>query len=250
MCRGFIRLNYSLIPNCSFRGPSSVSNAAKNVTGKSSAFFVHVVASLRTEFASRQTGSMLSVVGIALMLTGLFALSEPQDKSRPQPSIPRFEDYPVTEIFKGPPASPVLDSAPKRLFRTRIRRGLKTGKGVMRDGKEQPGPNFAGHYIIVEWPCGSPCEMDAVVDAGTGQVYEPPLSPGFLLPLLPALVPGNPKVFVPWVAELEFRLNSSLLIMKANPDPVRERVNHIYYFLWKGNQWRLLKKVPLQPRSS
>jgi hypothetical protein len=71
-----------------------------------------------------------------------------QDTSATNP--PRFEDYPVTEIFKGKPVAPVLATAEQRLYRTRIREGVSRGVGVERDGKEdQPGSNFAGHYIII-----------------------------------------------------------------------------------------------------
>lgn len=30
-------------------------------------------------------------------------------------------------------------------------------------------PNFAGHYIIVSWGCGSPCQMNAIIDVRTGK---------------------------------------------------------------------------------
>ena len=58
--------------------------------------------------------------------------------------ITRFEDYPVTAIFKGTPALPKLRLG-DRLFRTRIRKGAAKG------------PNFAGHYTIADWGCGTRC---------------------------------------------------------------------------------------------
>ena len=30
-------------------------------------------------------------------------------------------------------------------------------------------PNFAGHYILFNWGCGSPCQMNAIVDAINGK---------------------------------------------------------------------------------
>jgi hypothetical protein len=161
-------------------------------------------------------------------------------------STPRFEDYPVTEIFNGIPAAPVLLTADQRLFRTRIREGVAKGTGVLRDGKEQPGPNFAGHYIVVAWACGSPCGMMAIVDAQTGKVYDPPISKGFLLPPLPETNPDNPEEYVPWVADVAFRLSSSLMIVRANPDPSKGRTNFAHYFVWKDNQWNLIGRTPLQ----
>src|SRR3569833_587195 len=32
--------------------------------------------------------------------------------------------------------------------------------------------NFGGHYVFVEWGCGSPCEMSALVDVNSGIIYD------------------------------------------------------------------------------
>ena len=164
-----------------------------------------------------------------------------------KPSTPRFEDYPATEIFKGTPVTPILVTAEERLFRTRIREGVAKGMGVLHDGKERPGPNFAGHYIVVTWACGSPCGMMAIVDAATGKVYNPPISEGFRLPSFPAIVRDEPDSFVPWVADAAFRQNSNLMIVKANPDPSKGRTNYAHYFLWENNRWKLLLRIPMEP---
>jgi hypothetical protein len=47
---------------------------------------------------------------------------------------------------------------------------------VLRDGKEQKGPNFAGSLIVIQWGCGAPCLRMAIVNARTGEVYSPPIS--------------------------------------------------------------------------
>jgi hypothetical protein len=70
--------------------------------------------------------------------------------------LPRFEDYPVTEAFTRSPHPPILVTPEQRMFRTRIREGVEKGWGVWINGewsKEQnkPGPNFAGHYIVIVW---------------------------------------------------------------------------------------------------
>ena len=80
------------------------------------------------------------------------------------PVLPRFDEFPVSDSFTGPPASPDVKST--RLahrFRTVIRRGA------------QAGPNFAGHFTLVRWNCGSGCIMYAVIDATNGRVFEQPL---------------------------------------------------------------------------
>jgi hypothetical protein len=183
---------------------------------------------------------------IVTLVTALSVVVQSQAQTQTASPLPRFEDYPVTEIFRGIPAAPQLVTATERMYRTVIRNGVSKGFGVMRDGKEQPGPNFAGHYMAVEWACGSPCGMMAIVDAVTGKIYSPPISDGFLLPSLPTAVPGDPDHFMPWVAKVEFRPNSNLMIVKANPDLSKGRRNYTHYFLWKHNRWNLLRQIPLE----
>lgn len=166
--------------------------------------------------------------------------------AQPAVKAPAFEDYPVTEIFKGTPVAPVLDTADQRDFR-KIQDGVTKGIGVLREGKEQPGPNFAGHYIVVTWSCGSPCGMTAIVDAATGKVYKPPISEGFMLPPLVTPVPGDPDHYTAWVADVQFRQNSKLMIVKGNPGPSKGRTNYAHYFLWEANQWKLLLRIPIVP---
>ena len=75
---------------------------------------------------------------------------------------PSFEQFAVRESFTGQPAAPDVRSHPmSRLFRTMIREGAKRG------------PNFAGHYTIVFWGCGTGCRSLAIVNARNGKVYHP-----------------------------------------------------------------------------
>jgi hypothetical protein len=77
---------------------------------------------------------------------------------------PQFDDYLARDTFPSPPAGVDLRSAPgARRYRTRLTEGAKEG------------PNFAGHYTVVEWGCGSPCWQFAIIDARTGQIllYDP-----------------------------------------------------------------------------
>src|SRR4051794_2703098 len=101
------------------------------------------------------------------------ALAQPSKSKHP-----RFEDYPVREIFHGTPADPKIITASQRRYRTAIRQGVVKGWGVIRDVKEQthPGPNFAGNMIVIEWGCGVPCLMAAMVDSVTGDVFSMPLT--------------------------------------------------------------------------
>ncbi len=169
-------------------------------------------------------------VTLALALTAVAQTNTPQTTA----PIPRFEDYPVSEIFRGTPAAPLLVTPEERLFRTRIRNGVSKGEGVLRDEKEQLGPNFAGHYIIVTWTCGSPCIMMAIFDALTGKVYNSPMTQGLQMSWLD----GGP-----WLPDVEFRSNSMLMIMSPEPAMARGAI-YTHYFLWQENRWILLRRVP------
>jgi hypothetical protein len=122
----------------------------------------------------------------------------------------RFEDFPVTQAFKGVPARPSLVSPEERRFQTTITQGVTKGYGVEdgMTGKEllRAGPNFAGHYVIVRWGCGSPCLMMAIVDSETGRVFPPPFHHG----------PGHSYFQLPWAFPMEpplaYRVDSRLLI--------------------------------------
>lgn len=85
----------------------------------------------------------------------------------------------------------------------------------------------------------------AIVDARTGEVHYPPISfnglhaGSFDLPLLTIgnSVPQNPEV--------QFRHDSSLMIIKATPSQSDQHASYTFYFLWRQNRWTLLRKVSL-----
>lgn len=86
-----------------------------------------------------------------LMFVGFFVL---------QGNQPRFEDHLVKEQFKHKPTKVDLKSHPDaRRYRTRLRQGAAQG------------PNFAGHYRVVLWGCGTACHVYAIIDLLTGKVF-------------------------------------------------------------------------------
>src|SRR5882672_4908831 len=69
-------------------------------------------------------------------------------------------DFTVDETYTGSPAVPRLDRSltPNEWqYRTAIRKAAPDG------------PNFAGHYTVVTWGCGTECQMHAILDGRTGQ---------------------------------------------------------------------------------
>jgi len=77
------------------------------------------------------------------------------------PPRPNFSKFPAAKMFHGRPAPPKLLTKDQRMFRTMIRTG-----GEIHE-------QFAGHYTIAQWGCGTDCSQFAVVDSMTGAVCGP-----------------------------------------------------------------------------
>jgi hypothetical protein len=137
--------------------------------------------------------------------------------------LPKFADYPVATAFRGTPAAPKFATPGQRQFRTAIRDA--TAKG----------PNFAGHYRIAEWGCGTGCVQIAVVDVQTGEVYDGPFG----------ALPNGAISFDAYPADqsgISYRLDSSLLVIRGCPN---EKDCAGYYYLWSENRFKQLTKTQL-----
>lgn len=145
---------------------------------------------------------------------------------------PKFEQFPASQTLDGKPTVPDTDSHPRsRLFRTRIRYGAEEG------------PNFAGHYTIVGWGCGSGCTALAIVDAKTGKVFHPQN--------LRQVTGDNVEVGKRDVDEratsdlgrMIFDINSKLIVVagEINTDP---KLRGISYFVWDRETLRRVRFVP------
>jgi hypothetical protein len=132
-------------------------------------------------------------------------------------SAPDFKKFPVEQIYKGAPATVDMGSPLAREYRTRLQAGARKG------------PNFAGHYTIVQWGCGSNCDSITVVDAVSGQVYHGA---------------GNDRGAI-------FQLDSKLLILdpKMGPDQNAYQDNTsdtlpVRYYTWEQNRLTFLYSEP------
>ena len=131
----------------------------------------------------------------------------------------KFEQYPVTNIYRGKPLKPRLESREARRFRTVIREGASAGT------------NFAGEFTIVSYGCGSCCDAFFIVNARTGKVYSPPF---YVSCHFKEGVPGYAS------AVYEYRLNSKLLIVQGARNEIG---GGEYYYLWENNKLKLLKSL-------
>ena len=99
------------------------------------------------------------------------------------------------------------------------------------------GPNFAGHYRVVVWGCGSSCAMFAVVNLSTGHVIAPD---GFSnishVYFSDDSFFSNPKRDY-W--GFDFRRDSRLLVVIGGLDEDEEREG-AFYFTLDHEQLRLI----------
>lgn len=84
--------------------------------------------------------------------------------------LPQFSDYPAGRLYRGRMAPLVVSSSPTaRAYRTRTREAMAEGV------------NFAGHYVVATWGCGTECMGGHIVDARTGRaVADLPVNAVFL----------------------------------------------------------------------
>src|ERR1044071_1372276 len=158
------------------------------------------------------------LAGAALMCFVLAASASAQQGRARRGAPPRFEDYPVREVYRGPVAAVRLDSRTARMFRTRRGEGSRGG------------PNFGGRYTVVVWGCGTGCAQMGVVDAKTGRVYFPPVE-----------YMDIPDMEDEAVRSEWFRLDSRLLrITQSHHDAPPTYT--AYYYLFDRGRFRLLRK--------
>jgi hypothetical protein len=165
--------------------------------------------------------------------------SQPPEKSETQPSnetyLPRFEDYPVKEIFQGPPAPVDFTRLPEP-------GPMSPGRAVDFDQwlieKAKEGPNFAGHYTLIEWGCGTECQNHMIIDAITGKGYS-----------LPAYSEENPHNHLITTRGVSVRLDSRLLIADPPCGPYPPQLtscrgggatNPVRFFLMEEDGLRLI----------
>ncbi|QEX21192.1 hypothetical protein FRZ61_11140 [Hypericibacter adhaerens] len=133
---------------------------------------------------------------------------------------PAFAAYPAEILPIAKPAAPDLASHPEaKTFRTQLRDGAKDG------------PNFAGHYTIVGWGCGSACLDFGILDAKNGHVYFPPEIRA--VRVMNAGTAANEPA--PAYDALRFRPDSDLLILLGalHED---ESKDGIAYYRWDGKE--------------
>lgn len=129
--------------------------------------------------------------------------------------LPQFTDYPVAGIYQGENFPIKLTTTEAREFRTRLTEAARQK------------PNFASHYIITRWGCGSGCTMPAIIDAKNGHVYMVPFT----------ITTVGEEVIDP----IQFRIDSRLVIVNGSRDERSE--NGSFYYLWNGKNLELVRSL-------
>lgn len=122
-------------------------------------------------------------------------------------ATPNFGDYPVRDVSDKRVEFIDVKSHPKaKHFKTRLSKAI--GKSA----------NFAGHFVVLTWGCGSFCQVVAMVDVNSGRVHFSPFSTSL---------------------GAEFRLDSTLFvdspksaISELPASDRNEQLFHSRYYVW------------------
>lgn len=112
------------------------------------------------------------------------------------------------------------------MFRTNLRTAARDGV------------NFAGHYILTTWGCGTNCSQSAIIDARNGQVFFPEVLEGIGIGFCDISIETEPLVYEP---------GSRLLVLSGWRGGELGEKNArcgVYYLEWTGKNFRQIKFVP------
>ena len=129
--------------------------------------------------------------------------------------IPAFNQYPARVERVRTKAINFRGNPDARRFRTVLTEALRDGT------------NFAGHYIVASWGCGTACQIGAIIDTRTGNVFWPKELAG---------------IYTIFDEPIKHRANSRLLVVSQVPATKADLREDIYYE-WKNNRLRLIRSV-------
>jgi len=108
----------------------------------------------------------MSLFTFALAVLCLHSTGAGQKSSRVAESNPRFEDYPADKVFYGKPTKIIWPGDFDARDPSSDRVVFAAESAI------QKKPNFAGHYAIVQYGCGTNCA--GLVDLESGAVLDNP----------------------------------------------------------------------------
>jgi len=143
---------------------------------------------------------------------------------------PQFREFPARRYLGKNASLHLGNDSEARLYRTR----------VFAWSKEKP--NFAGHYVLATWGCGTECTQLTIIDVKSGKVYQPEgLSTISANKVDGELTGGN------WFASgvVRFVSDSRMLILLGTPEE-RNEDRGVSYYVWGENH--RLKRIRFVPK--
>jgi hypothetical protein len=164
------------------------------------------------------------IVAYVLLVAALTAGAQTEIQTAGNTGEWSSQKYPAKLDFRGEPAHPLLVTQHERMMRTQIRMQARSG------------PNFAGHFTVAHWGCGSPCLAFVIINAITGAIYDQDTAVGC------ANDQGSE-------ARLDFKLASRLIAatgVSEAPALAGEKgtVCGTNYYLWDGKRLTLAHFEP------
>ena len=161
-----------------------------------------------------------------LLLIGLSLLTVGASIDARGQKLPKFSTYPAS-VEKAKAKSIDFRRSPgANTFRTRLKAALAEGT------------DFAGHYKVAGWGCGTGCISGGIIDVRSGRVYFPEELYAFSVGSFSGDYESEP---------LKYRKNSRLLVLSGIPgsadDNAPQKPWGDYYYEWKNNRFRQVKYV-------
>jgi len=164
------------------------------------------------------------IFGGVLLCFGTTPLTAQTVTAQNPPPVVQFKDFPAPidnshrrDTQRLQPTTGVDGFS----YRTRLRRAASQA------------PNFAGHYIVGVWGCGTECIMGAAIDAWNGKVI---WLPGSICCVFSEL--GYD------VDMISFKIDSNLLILRGDLDE-KEGTGKEHYYRIDGDRFVFLRDAPL-----
>ena len=173
--------------------------------------------------------TLQSLATLALATTGVVAVANAQSVVSP-----RFEDYSVRTIYRGPAKPPVIPD------RTQLQGTDLRCFGADPSFYSKTQVNFAGHFVVDTCSCGSGCHYLFMWDAVTGKLYRQ-LPPGAI-----EVGPFESRDASPQLVYKgeEYRPNSTLLIVEGCIEDSCDCATR--YYRWTGSRFHLVLQQPVR----
>ncbi|HEX5283448.1 MAG TPA: hypothetical protein VFW30_04960 [Bryocella sp.] len=155
-------------------------------------------------------------LAFTFMLISMPMVAQVQEEPLSKEEVAMFARYHVDDVFRGKPTMPDMRDPDVRMYGTRLRYAAEHGA------------NFAGHYAMAVWGCGSGCIVLAAIDLRSGKV---------------TYFPGA----VSWDREknygVRFQKNSRAIhaVGALNEEDSADR-----WYVWTGQQFKLIAKKPAE----